>query len=272
MRAWALGLFVMALGAACNAQTEVSGLSTCDPLAAETPDITLASIIGAGQGADGTVYVVDKAATEMRAFVSQDSELYRQRVSGSGEAHDNGSLFTVSLNELDPPLTIQVTTDADGTTLMGVVTGPLDTKTFVIGDQGEELTPLTAKDARALPIHNYPSEILVEYSAALDDGRLLVVLRPRDFSDYLEFRVFFGPPDHLDERQVTSVIRRRDGGSTDLDFEVDGKPAHAAFPVESTADGFVPGPPSLSIDDQDIALSLSAPATSPAGAAYYCTN
>jgi hypothetical protein len=58
------------------------------------------------------------------------------------------------------------------------------------------------------------------------------VLRPRDFDDYLEFRVFFGPLEHLDERHVTQVSRRRDGGSTELAFEVDGKPARAAFPVE----------------------------------------
>jgi hypothetical protein len=155
---------------------------------------------------------------------------------------------------------------------MGVVTGPLSTKTFTIGEQGEELSLLTASDAKALPIHDYPAEILVEYSATLDDGRLLVVLRPRDFQDYLELRVFFGPLDHLDERHVSNATRAHDGGSTNIDFEIAGEPAHAAFPVELTGDVFTPGAPSLTIGDQGVALSLEAPPVSPAGAAYYCAQ
>jgi len=272
MRAWVLGCLVVALAAGCKAENEDQAVSSCDPLAAATGDVALASVVGAGEGADGTVYVIDENDGELRAFVSRAGELYRQRVSGSGQDNTNGSLVTVTLDELEPTLTIQVTTDTSGLTRMGIVTGPLATKTFTIGEEGEELSLVTPSDAKALPIHNYPAEILVEYSAVLADNQQLVVLRPRDFSDYLEFRVFFGPLDHLDERHVTNATRAHDGGSTNIDFEVEGKPAHAAFPVEFIDEAFTPGAPSLTIGDQEVALSLTTPAASPAGAAYYCAD
>lgn len=250
------------------ADAEEAAVSSCDPFAIATEDVALATVIGAGKGADGTVYVIDTNKVELRAFVSQADELHRQRLTGTAQGNVDGSFVTVSL-ELDPPLAIQVATDTSGFTRMGVFTGPL-TRTFAIGRDGEELSLMTDSDAKALPIHNYPAEILVEYAATLDDGRQLVVLRPRDFSDYMEFRVFFGPLDHLDERHVSNVTRARDGGSTTIDFEVDGEPSRAAFPVvQLTVDTFAPGTPSLSVGDEDVALSLTTP---PAGAAYYCVN
>jgi hypothetical protein len=260
---------MLALLVGCEAEGETGAVSSCEPLAASTATVSLASVVAAGQGADGTVYVIDRDHGELRAFVSQADELYRQRVSGSGEGNADGSFVTVSLNELDPPLVIQVTTDRNGVTQMGVAMGPLDSKTFVIGEEGEELTLMATSDAEGLPIHDYPAEILVEYAAVLEDGRQLVVLRPRDFSDYSEFRVFFGPLEHLDERRVSNVTRARDGGSTNIDFEIDGEPAHAAFPVELVDDTFTPGTPSLAIGERDVTLSLSTP---PAGAEYYCAD
>lgn len=272
MRVWALGLLAAALASACQGKTQASGMTRCDPLAAATGEVALASVVGAGQGEDGTVYVIDRYDGELRAFVARGGELYRQRVSGSGEDNSDGTLVTVSLGELEPPLTLQVVTDTEGTTRMGVVTGPLSSKTFTIGEQGEELSLMAASDAKALAIHDYPAEVLVEYAAELDDGRLLVVLRPRDFSDYLEFRVFLGLPQHLDERPVTNVRRARDGGSTTIDFEVDGQPSQAAFPVELVDDTFTPGAPSLSVGERELGLSLTTTESGPAGATYYCAE
>jgi hypothetical protein len=256
----------------CQAETETTSVAACDPLMADTASVTLGSVVGAGESADGTIYVVDRGDEELRAFISQEGELYRQRVSGTGEGNTDGEFVLVSLNELDPTVALMVTTDSDGNVRMGVAFGPIPTKTFVIGEQGEELTLLPDGDVKALPIHNYPAEIEVEYSAELADGRVLVVLRPRDFNDYSEFRVFFGPPDRLEERDLTSATRQRDGGTTDIEFEVNGQPAHAHFPVESTEDGFTPGEPSLTIDGESIDLSLTAPAQSPADASYYCLD
>jgi hypothetical protein len=263
---------VLVLGiSSAGCQSEVPSVSACDPLEADTSAVVLGSVVGAGESADGTIYVVDRGGGELRAFISEEGELYRQRVSGTGEGTNaDGEFVLVSLNELDPTASLMVTTDSDGNSRMGVAFGPIATKTFVIGEQGEELTLLPDGDVKALPVRNYAAEIEIEYSAELTDGRALVVLRPRDFNDYSEFRVFFGPVDRLEERELTSAARQRDGGSTDLEFEVDGQPAHAFFPVESTEDGFMPGEPELTIDGDSVALSLTTPAQSPADASYYC--
>jgi len=250
-----------------------SGWSTCQPLSEETLAISLASVLGAGQDADGTIYVVDEAGSELRAFISEGGELYRQRVSGSGQVTSAAGLVTVvSLLELEPPLTLQVEEAADHAQRMGVFSGPLDTKSFSIGEQGEELTLLTAPELQGVPLHNYPAEILVEYSAELTDGRWLVVLRPRDFDSYEQFRVFFGPPERLAERRLLDIARARDGGSTSLVFDVDGEQAHAEFPIELVDEQFVPGDPSLELGGTSLDLTLQAPAAGPDGASYFCSD
>ena len=272
MKARVLGVVLLLLGAGCSAEdvSTTSELSGCQPLAAETSAIELGTVIGAGQAADGTVYVIDRKGTELRGFISEGGELYRQRVSGSGEVNDGaGETTMISLSELSPPLTLEVVVAADGSARMGVAEGTLKTKTFIIGEQGEELAMLNKDDVAALPLHDYPSEIVTEYVAEVEGENLLVVLRPRDLADYDEFRVFYGKPERLEECIVQNVSRAKDGGSTLIDFSVNGDEAVAYFPVEFVDDEFTPGAPTLTIDDVglDIALGDSASA---AEAGYFC--
>ncbi len=252
-----------------TAPDSAAALASCDPLVAPTADIELGSVLGAGQDSTGTIYVIDKSQDELRAFISADGELYRQRVSGSGESSGDVAVTTLSLGEVDAPVTLQLEVSSDGTQRMGVFRGELKTKTITIGEQGEELTLLGADDVRALAVHNYANDIIVEYRATLSDGRLLVVLRPRDFKDFLEFRVFFGTLERLDERQLTSAERALDGGSTFLEFDVDGQLASADFPVGFVDDQFTPGPPTLTLGKTKFDMTLDTPA-SPEGASYYC--
>jgi hypothetical protein len=272
MKAWVLCALLLSFATACSGEdvSTTSELSNCQPLAAETSAVMLGTVIGAGEAADGTIYVIDRNGSELRGFVSEDGELYRQHVSGTGEVNDSaGETTTISLGELSPQRTLQVVTAQDGSTRMGVVEGTLKTKTFTIGEEGEELTLLSADDVAALPLHNYPSEIVVEYVAKVEDEELLVVLRPRDFTGYEEFRVFYGKPERLEECPVQNVSRARDGGSTQIDFSVNGDQAVAYFPVELVDEQFTPGAPTLTIDDVGLAISLSSDDRLE-GAGYFC--
>ncbi|HEX2871974.1 MAG TPA: hypothetical protein VHP33_11975 [Polyangiaceae bacterium] len=274
MKAQALGCLLawVTVSTACSGVdvSTTSELTSCQPLAAETSAITLGAVIGAGQAADGTVYVIDRNGSELRGFVSEGGELYRQHVSGSGEVNDAaGETIAISLGELSPQLTLQVVTAPDGSTRMGVVEGTLKTKTFTIGEEGEELAVLSADDVAALPLHNYTSEIVTEYVATVEDEKLLVVLRPRDLTGYEAFRVFYGKPERLEECPVQNVSRAKDGGSTQIDFSVNGDEAVAYFPVELVDEQFTPGAPTLTIDDVGLEISLSSD-DSLEGAGYFC--
>jgi hypothetical protein len=278
MRDRVLGAVLLALSAACSAE-DVSGtddistsLASCSPLEASTAEIELAEVLGAGIGIGRKVYVIDRNGDELRGFVSEDGELYRQHVTGSGQDNTNGDLTLITLGEMDPPLSLEVVVAADGVARMGVFSGVLAAKTFTIGNEGEELTMLASGDVLGLPLHDYPAETIVEYVADVADGRLLVVLRPRDFTDYDEFRVFFGTPDHLDERRLLEISRARDGGSTTLDFDVDGERASASFPVEFVDEQFTPGAPSLTIADAELDVTLGSAERSLEGASYYCSK
>ena len=65
------------------------------------------------------------------------------------------------------------------------------------------------------------------------------------------------------------VSRALDGGSTQIDFSVNGDVAVAYFPVEFVDEKFTRGAPTLTIDDEglDIELSDSAGAVE---AGYFC--
>jgi hypothetical protein len=82
-----------------------------------------------------------------------------------------------------------------------------------------------------------------------------VVTRPeRDF-DYANFRLFYGPSEEsVSERQILEVLRAKDGGSTGIDFLVDGNAAHVHFAVDfdEMEDQFVDGPVELEVAGESI--------------------
>jgi hypothetical protein len=187
----------------------------------------------------GVIYAVDQADNSQRVFVSDASgTLVRQRIAGSGSGPD---FYVFEVSDHDPAFVLQIDTPAGGTLRMGVVNGTLkDSKTFVIGQDGEELTVLPAGAITAMPVRNLPGEVVVEYVAALADGHVMVVTRPRNDWSYTDFRLFLGPMGALAERQVSNVSRTKDGGSTPINFDLDGASAVASFPVVFADVGFVP--------------------------------
>jgi hypothetical protein len=85
----------------------------------------------------------------------------------------------------------------------------------------DELTP------RALP-----TDVVIEYFARTPEGELLLVVHPdSDEAVYEDFRLFYGDEAELVERELMSVTRARDGGSTHLIFDLNGELADAFFPV-----------------------------------------
>jgi hypothetical protein len=119
-------------------------------------------------------------------------------------------------------------------------------------------------------VRDLPSEVVIEYVAKAESGELMLVVRPRDNWAYTDFRVFYGKPPQLPERRVDSVTRARDGGSTEIVFEVDMATARAYFPViNSETNGFEPGPASLALGTQTVSLELLAAERSSLGNAEF---
>src|SRR5689334_9440605 len=93
-----------------------AGPIACDPFLA--PALSLGTIVGAGEDANGTLYVVD-SPPDFRVFVSEGDDLVRQYVSGFASEGENDFIFDVL--EHDPAFTLKLETD--GPTRMGVLFG-----------------------------------------------------------------------------------------------------------------------------------------------------
>lgn len=233
---------------------------TCEPLASVETPITLGATLSIGRHADGTFYVIDESASEPRVFVSETGSLWRKRIAGSG-ATTTALVLTVS--DATPPFALKRETQGD-TVRMGVVRGPFSERDFEIGKQGDELTVVGRESIADLPLRNLPGDVTIEYVAALEDGRALVVTRPTDDWTYDDFRLFFGTPPRYVERAVKSVTRAKDGGTTTIVFDLDRAEATAVFPSPLRSD-----PATLTIGHDTLPLTLL-PKEPPAPATYEC--
>ncbi|HJX66837.1 MAG TPA: kelch repeat-containing protein [Polyangia bacterium] len=251
-----------------------SDSASCDPFQPPTKSITLTNVLGIGRDTDGTLYVVDQPqAGGERVFVLSGTTLQRQRIAGSGTETAGGGvmLYSFTITDHTPPFMLKLETDASGPTAMGVLQEPPpDIRTFTIGQQGSVLTLVPASQVAALPVADIPAETFIEYNATLPDGRALLVVRPRDDWTYQDFRVFFGAPGHMAERSVSQVVRYKDGGSTTINFTIDGVAAIASFPVQLSPGGLVIGPATLTIGAASFPLTLGPTASPPSGDSYFC--
>jgi hypothetical protein len=241
--------------------------SGCDPFAPKPLPIALGTVIAAGQDSTGIVYAVDQVEHDQRVFVSDaGGALVRQRISGSGASPD---FYVFNVTDHDPPFVLQIDTPAGGPLRMGVVIGGLkDSRTFVIGEQGEELTVLPEGAIAGMPVVNLPGTVVLEYAVATTGGEILIVTRPQDGWSYEDFRLFFGSLGAIAERRVSNVTRMLDGGSTIILFDLDGQQAKADFPVTFVDGGFAYGPATLTVGSAVMPLTRLDEA--PAGATYSC--
>ncbi len=256
---------LLTLGAACASESSDPELQLCEPLGTTSASLVeLEELVGAGRDAEGTIYVVDKTRRgDVRAFVGDESGLRSEVVGGAGGGtQEGGEWTTVTLDGLN--LMIKVTTAADGTRRMGVCEASDDARDFTIGEEGEELEVLEPAAVETLPITDLPGDVFVEYWVQTEDGQLLLVTRPTYDWDYTDFRVFFGPPDRVDERIVDEVQRLRDGGTTMITFDIDGTQATATFPTPSGDDE-----PWMELGGETFALT-EVTADPHEGADFYC--
>jgi hypothetical protein len=248
----------------------VPTLVPCDPLAGDAEPISLGTITGAGRSADGTVYVVDQDGDD-RVFVGEDGVLVRWRVLGSGEGND-GDIevheYSAALDSREITVCVEI---AHGTTTMAVIEGEFEGRIADLGKKGEILTLVSEAEVRTMPVRNLPGDVAIEYYAEVEDGSKLLVTRPVDDWDYEDFRVFFGTPEPLVEREVGEVLRATDGGSTTIRFRVDGTDYLADFPIESSSGKFERGSATLDVGPEVLAMDwLDADATITASLQFQC--
>jgi hypothetical protein len=227
-------------------------LTECAPLADQQQSISLGAVIAVGQAADGTVVVIDRVDNTTRVFVSAGGDLVRVRVLGSSESTDSGAESALMTFEAPAGGSWTAGTETrGGTTRMALVrNGQYRTFAEVV-DAGEELTVLDESAVDGFTLVNLPGQVVVEYFARTESGETIVVTRPRDDWTYEDFRVFYGT-DVLLEREVSDVVRLRDGGTTTITFDLNGTDATAHFPA--SLDG-TPDPPTLTVDDAVLALT-----------------
>jgi hypothetical protein len=247
---------------AASADAPTAAPSACDPFAPSPQPISLGTVIAAGRTAVGTTYVVDKIGYDNRVFVSNGGVLERQRIAGSGSSP---TFYVFTVLDHSPAFTLQVDVGPNGPTAMGVLEGPppADSKTIVIGQQGEKLSLLAPSDVASMPVRNLPGAKYLEYNARLADGRAMVVVRPNDDWTYTDFRVFFGQPPNLSERTVQTVTR---GSDTYIVFDLDGAQATALFKSALSS----PGDSTLKIGTATMVITQLSIAAPPAGFAYAC--
>lgn len=251
----------------CELEREAS--STCDPFGAHEAPIELRSILGVGRDAAGTIYLADRADTlddhgeDDHVFISANGELVRRRVTGGGGGGNaSGEHWMFGVEE--PFVTLQIVVPTGMPMRMGVVDGEAQGY-FEIGEVGEELEVLDEAAIADMPLRNLPGEIVLEYAGRLDDGRLIVVTRPRDSDGYDDHRAFFGPPDALEERDVLDFGRELDGGTTTIEIDVDGNIMTAYFPAARHG---LPWTLTLG-DDTSTLAQLDAV---PGGVAFHCRD
>ncbi len=173
----------------------------CDPLAPRP--ITLGTIVGVGTAADGTSYV----DASNGVFVSSGAELERQHVTGTGQAGATEYLY--SFEPPDDPAaaqTLLVETDASGVA-QAMALGAPGSREFL--DQNDaSVTPLVLVDPASvsgLTVVNTPNEI--SYVADVENGSVLLATHPMNpdpQSDTGDLSIFYGPPDDVQERELTA--------------------------------------------------------------------
>jgi hypothetical protein len=226
---WVGGVWLVVAGCYVKGDPYVApDTSACSPLESVEAPIELGSVLGVGEAADGTVHLMDRVDLSLRVFVSSGNSLVRVLVSGEGTLYDAGvetNLASFERGGVDVTLGVE----AGATTRIAVGPGTVRSFEEVLAS-GEELTIVPDTAIEDYVLRNLPGDVEIEYVAQIETGERLVVIRPSEEWTYDDFRLFIGEPERLVERQVTSVVRARDGGSTWIRFDFHGEAAEVSFP------------------------------------------
>lgn len=225
-------LLICLSSAGCAEET-----GACDPLAARMTEVEIEDLLAIGRAEDGTIVVVDRPdddPAQLRLFMSDGALLVPQRVgsTGTGSSADGAQSWSLAVSQADPPIRVLVQR-SDGELRMKLyrAADALAHKGFDFAvAPGETLEILDEEAISTLAIRRLSAAVTIEYFARAGADRL-VVIRP-DAQELVveDVRLFFGPPHAVYEREISALIRYRDGGSTQIDFDFNGSDARVFFP------------------------------------------
>ena len=93
-------------------------------------------------------------------------------------------------------------------------------------------------------VRNAPDGVGRLYAAYTSDDRWLVVTVPHSSHDELDrVRVFFGPSEHVRERELFVFARPRGPTSVEVFFDLEGERVKASFPVDCGPERYRPDCP-----------------------------
>jgi hypothetical protein len=259
--------------------TDGAGMETaCDPLAAKP--ITLGAIVGVGEDAAGTLYV--DAANGI--FVSANGELDRQHVTGTGSSGSNQFLFTFEPVGADASSARNLLVNTQGAIAVAMALGPATSKAFLGQSDGgassnpgvEALTLVDPAVVAGMNVVNTPN--VIDYLADISNGDVLLATLPLNDDPHAiagGLSIFYGPPDAVAQRSITSFAESLSGGGA-VSFFVGGSTYILSFGMivgpdsgpfgDFTLEGLAPG------GGAQLGTTLRAPTPTslPAGLSFTC--
>ncbi len=232
----------------------------CQPLAPVTSSVTLteSQIVGAGQAQDGTLYVVTTGKLGPRLFVAEDMQLIEQYVDGSG-----GDTLVMYEDAKGVQHVIEV--EGSGADMhMGIATGPLPDKTFVIGSVGEELTLVDASAVLAMPAQNTQT-FHIDYVGEASDGSYIVVTAPDHASSYDDYRLFLGQVEALQQQLVTEFDASL-SGTRIINFTFNGSAVQFSYDPGGAMGSLTAG----GVDESFVSAQSATDQVAPSGAVFEC--
>jgi hypothetical protein len=273
-----LPLVLTLVATACSATSSSGGSASsgpCDPLA--PPPTSLSNVLGAGQDAQGTLYVADQPSglPTPRVFVSGGGKLVRQDVTGSGQSGGGkpGSAAEYTLSFEPPGADASVARSlllaTQGGTASQMALGPANSKSFIGGPGETPLKVVSDGTVTSMPIVNLPG--VVDYVADVSDGSVIVVTSPMDLASSADFHLSYGRPSAMQERKIVSFNQALSGYPT-IAFSVGS--ATYTMTISGTFDpdgGGGPGPGTLDtgMGTLDFTLRMPTP-TKLSGFSFTC--
>jgi hypothetical protein len=204
----------------------------CDPLRETERPIHLDAPIAVGRARDGTMYLFERAGTVPAwTYRSGDGRFERQRDAEPRPTRGRG----VFVQAFSGPHIVVLGIDESANERGWIARRHVRmwrvevSATTERARRGERLRVLDPAAVRSWPAFDRPREISIEYLAHTPDGRWLMVTMPE--MDFEHVRVFFGTAQNVRERPFVRMARQRDGGTTNVTFEVEGEVLVAHFPV-----------------------------------------
>jgi len=193
----------------------------CDPLAPRP--ITLGAIVGVGQDESGTLYV-DSANG---IFVSDNGELIRQYVNGTGQSGSTEFIFTFESPGSDASSARTLLVETQGATASAMALGPAGSRAF-LGQSDAGVTSLSLVDpatVSGMAVVNTTN--VIDYIGDVANGDVVLATVPSSYdstSTYGGLSVFYGPPNAVAQRTITDFWQTLSSYDGALTFLVDRTP------------------------------------------------